>query len=91
MAADSYRQRRSVRWNATTEELIRCAANSLRSPYDQAQRPRATVQLRGEFFNFMNHTQWFSISRSMGLATFGQVTTALNPPFSQLAARIVFR
>jgi hypothetical protein len=46
--------------------------------------------LAGEFFNVMNHTQWSSVTTSVGSATLGQVTTARNPRYTQLAARIVF-
>jgi hypothetical protein len=53
-------------------------------------KERAQLQIRGEFFNLMYHTQWSSVNTSVGSATLGQVTTARNPRYTQLAARIVF-
>jgi hypothetical protein len=58
---------------------------------------RVKVQLRGEFFNFFNHTNFDETAAagnfakfSTGKGNFGALTTALDPRIGQLALKIIF-
>ena len=53
-------------------------------------REKARFALRGEFFNFLNHTNWSAVSTSLGAGTYGQVTSARDPRRLQLALRFDF-
>ncbi|MCC6538179.1 MAG: hypothetical protein IT162_11540, partial [Bryobacterales bacterium] len=46
------------------------------------------LQLRFEFFNFFNHTQFFNPIGTQNAATFGRVTAAADPRILQIAGRI---
>jgi hypothetical protein len=49
------------------------------------------LQIRAEFFNFMNHTQFNGIGTAVNQpATFGIVNSALNPRILQLAGKLYF-
>jgi hypothetical protein len=48
------------------------------------------VELRGEAFNFFNHTNFLNPTGNIGSATFGRVTTALDPRLIQITARYTF-
>ena len=51
---------------------------------------RYSFQLRGEFFNAFNHTNFTGISVNTDQATFGQVTTAGDPRQIQLGGKFYF-
>jgi hypothetical protein len=51
---------------------------------------RLTLQLRAEFFNVFNHTQFANIDGNFNSATFGQATTAADPRIGQLALKLAF-
>jgi hypothetical protein len=51
---------------------------------------RYSLQLRGEFFNAFNHTNWNAVDTSMGDAAFGQVTSTHVPRRVQIGAKINF-
>jgi len=46
------------------------------------------LQLRFEWFNFFNHTQFFNPIGTQNLATFGRVTAAADPRIMQIAGRL---
>jgi len=46
------------------------------------------LQLRFEFFNFFNHTQFFNPIGTQNAATFGRVTAAADPRIMQIAGRL---
>lgn len=48
------------------------------------------VELRFEFFNFFNHTQFRSIGTDINSSTFGRSTAARDPRIIQLAAKFYF-
>ena len=49
------------------------------------------LQIRAEFFNIWNHTQFSGIGLVVNQpATFGIVNSALNPRILQLAAKLYF-
>ena len=53
------------------------------------------AQLRGEFFNTLNHSNFTSSgnnypNQSLSSAGFGTITTAYDPRILQLALKIVF-
>jgi hypothetical protein len=45
-------------------------------------------QLRFEWFNFFNHTQFFNPVATQNVATFGRVTAAADPRIMQIAGRL---
>lgn len=51
---------------------------------------RFSMELRGEFFNVFNHTQFNNPNGNQSRASFGQVGTARDPRIGQLAVRITF-
>jgi hypothetical protein len=51
---------------------------------------RYSFQLRGEFFNAFNHTNWSGVDTSMGDAAFGQVTSAHVPRRVQIGVKFNF-
>jgi hypothetical protein len=52
---------------------------------------RVGLQLRGEFFNVLNHPIFFSGSHDINSPTFGRITQTLNSPrVVQIAAKITF-
>ena len=48
----------------------------------------AKFQLRFEWFNFFNHTQFFNPISTQNVATFGRVTGAADPRILQIAGRL---
>ncbi len=48
------------------------------------------IELRFEFFNFFNHTQFTSVGGDINSSTFGRATSARDPRLIQLAAKFVF-
>ena len=52
-------------------------------------RERA-FELRAEFFNVLNHTNFTSVSTNFGSGNFGQVTAAADPRIIELALRFHF-
>lgn len=48
------------------------------------------IELRFEFFNFFNHTQFNTPTANINSTNFGRVTTARDPRFVQLAAKVYF-
>jgi hypothetical protein len=53
-------------------------------------RERVTVQLRAEFFNFLNHPLWASPVTTVNTPTFGQVTQKNGNRSGQLALKLLF-
>ena len=53
-------------------------------------RERANFELRAEFFNVLNHTNFTSVSTSLGAGNFGQVTAAADPRIIEFALRFHF-
>lgn len=51
---------------------------------------RASFQLRGEFFNVFNHTNFNVIDTTINDASFGQVTSTHSPRMIQLGAKLYF-
>jgi hypothetical protein len=51
---------------------------------------RMKVQLRGEFFNFFNHTNLGQPDGTVTSPTFGQIVTAMDPRITQLSLKLVF-
>lgn len=51
---------------------------------------RTMVQLRFEFFNAFNHTQFDNPSGDINSVNFGRVTSARSPRIIQLAAKFIF-
>jgi hypothetical protein len=55
---------------------------------------RQIIELRGEAFNFFNHTNFLNPSSTTGASiastTFGRITTALDPRLVQITARYTF-
>src|SRR5579883_143774 len=51
---------------------------------------RQALELRGEAFNFFNHTNFLNPNGNIGSATFGRITTALDPRLIQITARYTF-
>jgi outer membrane receptor protein involved in Fe transport len=51
---------------------------------------RAKVEIRGEFFNVLNHAEFSNPSTSITSSAFGQVSATGDPRIIQLAARFVF-
>ncbi len=53
-------------------------------------RDRTRLQLRGEFFNFFNHTQLLNPTATVTSPTFGVITSARAPRIVQVALRLSF-
>jgi hypothetical protein len=51
---------------------------------------RVRLQLRGEFFNIFNHTNFRAIQTNITAATYGQVTTVRDPRTIQIGAKLSF-
>lgn len=51
---------------------------------------RLKLELRGEFFNVLNHTNLGASASGVTSPIFGQITTAKDPRIGQVAARISF-
>ena len=51
---------------------------------------RLNVQLRFEFFNLFNRANLNGVSSNLSSATFGRVTSQLNPRWIQIGAKIMF-
>ena len=51
---------------------------------------RLKVRLRGEFFNVLNHTNWSTVSTTLGSGTYGEITAARDPRKVQVSARLDF-
>ena len=51
---------------------------------------RVRLQLRGEFFNIFNHTNFRAISTTITAANYGQVTTVRDPRTIQIGAKLSF-
>ena len=50
----------------------------------------AKVSFKGEFFNFLNHTNWSGVSTSLGAGNFGRITSARDPRKIQLSMHLDF-
>jgi hypothetical protein len=53
-------------------------------------RERWKMELRGEFFNIMNHANWNGPSSAVNSSTFGQITSFGSPRLIQLAMKFYF-
>ncbi len=53
-------------------------------------REQMKFSLKGEFFNFINHTNFSGVSTSLGSGTYGRVTSARDPRKIQLSGRFDF-
>ena len=53
-------------------------------------RESLTFELRGEFFNVFNHTQFGGPNGNYSSSTFGVVTTARDPRIGQVSLKVVF-
>ena len=51
---------------------------------------RVTAELRGEFFNIFNNTQWETVDTSISDPAFGQILQTYAPRIGQIALRIRF-
>jgi hypothetical protein len=50
----------------------------------------ANLQLRFEFFNIFNHTNWTNVDTNLGSPTLGTVQGARDPRIIQLGAKFSF-
>jgi hypothetical protein len=57
---------------------------------DFAVSENKAFQLRAEFFNVFNHTNFADVNTTFGSGTFGQVTSALDPRIIEFALRFQF-
>lgn len=48
------------------------------------------LQIRGDFFNAFNHTQWGPPSENLTSTTYGQITTTRDPRIVQASVRVSF-
>jgi outer membrane receptor protein involved in Fe transport len=55
-----------------------------------SMRERYRLQVRGDFFNILNHPNWNSPGLSITGATFGQITTFGSPRIIQMAMKFFF-
>ena len=55
-----------------------------------AVRNGVRLQVRGEFFNALNHPNWNQPGRTLGGSGFGEVTSAADPRIVQLGAKIIW-
>ncbi|MDQ6701191.1 MAG: hypothetical protein M3Z36_13505, partial [Acidobacteriota bacterium] len=53
-------------------------------------RERVAAELRGDFFNILNHAEFDIPSRTITSGQFGQVSTTADPRIIQLAIRLTF-
>ena len=53
-------------------------------------KERAKLSFKGEFFNFLNHTNFSGVSTSLGSGTYGRITSARDPRKIQLSMRFEF-
>ena len=53
-------------------------------------RERYRAELRFEFFNILNHTNFNAPSASLNSANFGRIQSALDPRILQFAAKFAF-
>jgi hypothetical protein len=51
---------------------------------------RTSLIIRGEAFNFFNHTQFYNPNSAIDSPTFGQVTLAHDPRLVQLSMQFTF-
>lgn len=51
---------------------------------------KISLQIRGEFFNILNHTQWSGVGTTFGSTTFGQVISSRDPRITQLGLHLTF-
>jgi hypothetical protein len=47
-------------------------------------------QLRGEYFNIFNHTNWATVDQVEEDSTFGQITSTHQPRIIQIGAKLNF-
>jgi hypothetical protein len=55
-----------------------------------ALKERFHLELRGDFFNIVNHGNWSNPTVSITSAQFGQITTFSSPRIIQMAAKFIF-
>jgi hypothetical protein len=51
---------------------------------------RFKTEIRGDFFNIMNHANWNGPSSAVNSSTFGQITSFGSPRLIQLAVKAYF-
>ena len=57
---------------------------------DFKMKERYTLQVRGDFFNIMNHANWNGPSTGLTSSTFGQITSFSGPRLIQLALKFYY-
>ncbi len=55
-----------------------------------ALREKMALEIRGDFFNIVNHGNWNNPALAITSATFGQITTFSTPRIIQLSAKFLF-
>jgi hypothetical protein len=55
-----------------------------------AREGRVGIEIIGNFFNILNHTEFANPSTSITSSTFGQISSTADPRILQLAARLTF-
>ncbi len=58
--------------------------------YPVQSRENISMQVRGDFFNFFNHTELNDPNTSMNSASFGRITSAAGPRIIQLSLKVFF-
>ena len=53
-------------------------------------RESSRLEIRGEFYNALNHTQWTSLNTQYGSSEFGQITGTRDPRTIQLGVKLYF-
>lgn len=53
-------------------------------------REQTKLSFTGEFFNFLNHTNWSGVGSALGGGTYGQITSARDPRKVQLSLKLEF-
>ncbi len=53
-------------------------------------REKMALEIRGDFFNIVNHGNWSNPTVAITSATFGQITTFSTPRIIQLSAKFLF-
>jgi hypothetical protein len=63
---------------------------SISKKIDISREGRVSLEIIGNAFNVLNHTEWGNPQTSVTSGTFGQISTTADPRILQLAARLKF-